>query len=369
VLPDPKTLPKNFSTPAANLRETERLMTICNACRYCEGYCAVFPAMEKSVTLSPCDLRYLANLCHNCAECYFACQYEPPHEFAVNFPQVFAQIRADSYQDYAWPAAVAKLFARGSWIFWIVGLIALGTSVRTPAGRVFYDVIPHENMVAIFLGLSVLIVSALVAGFLKFLADARHNIARFLHPGALAKALRDVLSLANPSSGGAGCMYPDEHHSQARRIFITSRSMDSCCASPRRKLAAIDHVLGHIAPHPYLRAPVILGKLGGIGLLIGPVGLYALTRRRDPSIGDAAQDGSDKRFLALLVLASLTGLILLVLRETAAMGTLLVVHLAVVLLLFLALPYGKFVHGIYRAAALVKSALESSQRRSADVDT
>ena len=27
-------------------------MTICNACRYCEGYCAVFPAMEKRLTFS-----------------------------------------------------------------------------------------------------------------------------------------------------------------------------------------------------------------------------------------------------------------------------------------------------------------------------
>jgi citrate/tricarballylate utilization protein len=59
-------------------------------------------------------------------------------------------------------------------------------------------------------------------------------------------------------------------------------------------------------------------------------------------------------------MTSLTGLILLVLRDTAAMGTLLVIHLAIVLLLFLTLPYGKFVHGIYRSAALVKSALESS---------
>jgi citrate/tricarballylate utilization protein len=35
------------------------------------------------------------------------------------------------------------------------------------------------------------------------------------------------------------------------------------------------------------------------------------------------------------------------------MGALLVVHLATVLALFVTLPYGKFVHGFYRAAALV----------------
>ena len=28
------------------LKEADRLMTVCNSCRYCEGLCAVFPAME-----------------------------------------------------------------------------------------------------------------------------------------------------------------------------------------------------------------------------------------------------------------------------------------------------------------------------------
>ena len=33
--------------------KAERLMTICNACRYCEGFCDVFPAMEKRRSNSP----------------------------------------------------------------------------------------------------------------------------------------------------------------------------------------------------------------------------------------------------------------------------------------------------------------------------
>ena len=56
-----------------------------------------------------------------------------------------------------------------------------------------------------------------------------------------------------------------------------------------------------------------------------------------------------------------TGLLLLGFRATAAMGLLLVVHLGVVMALFLTLPYGKFVHGIYRGAALVRYALERSR--------
>jgi citrate/tricarballylate utilization protein len=351
---------KVLNTPAAHLAEGERLMTICNACRYCEGYCAVFPAMERRLTFAPGDLRYLANLCHNCAECYYACQYAPPHEFAVNVPQVFAQIRADSYRQYAWPAPLAKCFGRGKLIFWILGLVVLGASIHNLGGPVFYDVIPHESMVAIFLAVSALILTAHIAGFLRFWCDAGEGLAQFFRPAALVKAARDVLALANLSSGGVGCTYPDEHHSQARRIFhhFTFYGFLFCFASTT--VAAIDHILGFMAPHPYGSAPVILGTLGGLGLLIGPAGLYFLKRKRDPAIGDAAQDGSDQSFLWLLVLTSVTGLALLVLREARIMGLLLVVHLAVVLLLFLTLPYGKFVHGIYRSAALVKSAIESA---------
>ena len=51
------------------LQEADRLMTICNACRYCEGLCAVFPAMELRKTFSAGDLNYLANLCHGCGAC------------------------------------------------------------------------------------------------------------------------------------------------------------------------------------------------------------------------------------------------------------------------------------------------------------
>jgi citrate/tricarballylate utilization protein len=42
------------------------------------------------------------------------------------------------------------------------------------------------------------------------------------------------------------------------------------------------------------------------------------------------------------------------------MVALLVVHLGLVLALFLTLPFGKFVHGLYRAAALVQYARERS---------
>ena len=94
------------------IKEAERVMVICNACRYCEGYCAVFPAMERRRTFSEQDLKYLANLCHNCRDCYYACQYAPPHEFDLNFPKAMGELRLETYQAFSWPGVFAGLFRR-----------------------------------------------------------------------------------------------------------------------------------------------------------------------------------------------------------------------------------------------------------------
>ena len=89
-------------------------LDVCNACRYCEGYCAVFPALERRLEFSEGDVHYLANLCHNCGACLYACQYAPPHEFGINVPRTLAQIRLRSYEDYCWPQMLAVMFRRHS---------------------------------------------------------------------------------------------------------------------------------------------------------------------------------------------------------------------------------------------------------------
>src|SRR5207237_4769640 len=94
------------------IAEAQRMLRICNACRYCEGFCAVFPALERRLEFTESDVHYLANLCHNCGSCLYACQYAPPHEFALNFPKVLAQVRRETYRKYAWPDAFASAFDR-----------------------------------------------------------------------------------------------------------------------------------------------------------------------------------------------------------------------------------------------------------------
>ena len=48
-------------------------------------------------------------------------------------------------------------------------------------------------------------------------------------------------------------------------------------------------------------------------------------------------------------------------RQTPALAALLAVHLGAVMALFSTLPYGKFAHGVFRTAALLRHSVEKRQ--------
>jgi citrate/tricarballylate utilization protein len=349
--------------------EGERLLRLCNACRYCEGFCAVFPAMERRSVFSAADVSYLANLCHNCGECYYACPYTPPHEYALNLPKILAEIRVESYARTAFPKSFS-LAHRDNWLaismLMIVAMALVAALVAAYGSFVsvranFYAVLPHEAMVGTLGAVFVLVAIAMMVAFLRFWREA---IAVPIKVAPLITSLSDTLRLTNLDGHGAGCPYPRETLSQARRWFhhATFYGFLLCFASTC--VAAFYHIaLGWRAPYRYFSVPVVLGTLGGFGLLVGPAGLFWLKRKRDPAIDDLTPRDFGDSFIVLLLLASVTGLLLLALRETAAMSGLLIVHLGVVLALFASLPYGKFMHGKYRFAALLRNAFEKSRKR------
>jgi citrate/tricarballylate utilization protein len=69
----------------------------------------------------------------------------------------------------------------------------------------------------------------------------------------------------------------------------------------------------------------------------------------------------DRGFIALLFLTAASGLVLMLTRATPALPLALCVHLGAVMALFVTLPYGKFAHGVFRVAALLKWAIEKRQ--------
>lgn len=359
------------SVPYADpVLEVERQMRICNACRYCEGFCAVFPAMTRRLDFPKLDVHYLANLCHNCAGCYYACQYAPPHEFELNVPRAMAQVRQRTYIEYAWPQALGALYQRNGTALSLavaLGLIAflllgfmIGGHQANSTDANFFAIFPHGLMVAVFTAAFGFAVLALAIGVSRFW--------RAQSPGpasseATGEAVANTLALKYLDGGhGEGCNETDDRFTLVRRRYhhLTFYGFMLCFASTAT--ATIYHyLLGRHAPYALDSLPVILGTVGGIALLIGAAGLLALNVRRDPSITDPAQRPADRGFALLLLLTSVTGLALLALRATPAMPSLLIVHLGVVMGLFVTLPYSKFAHAVYRAAALLKWSIERRQ--------
>jgi citrate/tricarballylate utilization protein len=203
---------------------------------------------------------------------------------------------------------------------------------------------------------------ALLMGARNFWRDSGEPAKTLRQPGTLFSAIRDAGSLRYLDGGGVGCYNADERPTDRRRIFhhMTLHGFIACFAAT--SIATLYHyLLGREAPYPWWDLPVVLGTLGGIGLLFGPLGLLIAKNRRDPDMIDEPRKGMEVAFLAMLFLTSATGLALLFLRATPAMGLLLAIHLGVVFALFITMPYGKFVHGIYRFLALVKYAREKQQ--------
>jgi citrate/tricarballylate utilization protein len=363
---------------SVDTEEAARILGICNACRYCEGFCAVFPAMTRRLAFAADDVHYLANLCHNCGACLHACQYAPPHEFGVNVPRTMARVRVATYAEYAWPAPFGALYRRaglavaialsvGLALFLALGVAATGGLLHRPLAGNFYAIFPHDLLVAVFGAVFGFVVVALAIGVTRFWRDITRNAeapadtpARSIRLDASVDAAGSVLGLRYLDGGhGDGCNDEDDRFTLRRRRFhhLTFYGFLLCFAST--SVATLYHyVWSWPAPYPLTSLPVVLGTVGGIGLVVGPAGLLWLNSRRDPSHGEPAQRPLDRGFIALLLLTSVTGLALLAWRDTEFMGLLLAGHLGVVLALFVTLPYGKFAHGVYRSAALLKDALE-----------
>ncbi|AGU50294.1 citrate utilization protein B [Variovorax paradoxus B4] len=357
--------------------EVARILQICNACRYCEGFCAVFPAMTRRLEFGKADTHYLANLCHNCGSCLYACQYAPPHEFAVNVPQAMAQVRMQTYHDYAWPPAMGALYrkagltvalalAAGLALFLVLAVAMTGALLHEPLAGNFYAIFPHNFLALVFGAVFAFVVFALAMGVRRFwreVSPAQENApgeVAGVRAAAGAEAAHDVLRLTYLDGGhGEGCNNEDDRFTLWRRRLhhFTFYGFMLCFASTC--VATLYHyLLGLHAPYARTSLPVLLGTAGGIGLVIGPAGLLWMNLRRNAAHGDVAQRPMDRGFIALLLLTSVTGLALLAWRDTAFMALLLAVHLGVVMALFLTLPYGKFAHGIFRSAALLKFAIE-----------
>ena len=315
--------------------EVARIMQICNACRYCEGFCAVFPAMTRRLEFTAADTHYLANLCHNCGACLHACQYAPPHEFAINVPKAMATVRGQTYADYAWPPALGKLYQRNGLtlslalaasltLFMVLSLQSNGTlwgPLVQNGQQGFYAIFPHNFMVSLFAPVFLWAVFALGMGVRKFWVDVTPATSGApLSSPAAAEAAHDALRLKYLGGGhGDGCNNEDDAFTLARKRMhhLTFYGFMLCFAAT--SVATLYHyVFGWPAPYDFTSLPKILGTVGGISLALGTLGLWRLNLARDPNHGDVNQRPMDRGFIALLFLTATTGLGLWAARGSVA---------------------------------------------------
>lgn len=347
----------NLST---TIDEARRQLEICNACRYCEGFCSVFPSMTQHRSFSDGDVTQLANLCHNCRGCYYACQYTEPHEFALNLPKALAEVRVESWERFIRPSGIGRVF-QANGVALITALIAgvalmmgIALSLRPENGEGFYAYLSHTLMVSIFLPaflLPMVIIALGVRDYWRAVGGERVTLAH------LSKAFLDAGRMKNLSGGAAdGCNYEKEDRFTMTRRWAHQGVMWGfllCFAST--SVATLMHYLfGMEAPYGPFSPPKLLGVPGGILMTLGGLGLIALKLRAERNLSAPAVWGGEMAFVLLLTATAATGLALYWATGTSAVQPLLVVHLAAVLVLFLTLPFTKMVHAAFRLAALVR---------------
>jgi citrate/tricarballylate utilization protein len=358
--------------------EAERILRICSACMYCDGLCPVFPPLSGKHVCTPADLGYLANLCHNCRGCWYACQYAPPHPFAVNVPAALAGLRRQSYADCVWPNWLGRAFLRpalGAALMVLAALAAMLALVAAtgapfalgnlhPGPGSFCAIVPWALMAGLAGG------SALWA--LVCVSVSTYRFWRVIAPDVpfrvvwlgLGPALRDVITLRRLDGGGPGCNDSGPRFSRRRRVFHHVMAAGIVLDFSATVAAFFDRdVFGLIPPYPLVSFPVCAGVAGGLAIVIGAAGLLDLEARADRAPADRGEAALNVVFLIALGFVALSGLALVALRETPALGPLLVVHIGAVFGLFMGLPAAKSLHAPYRAAALLRSAAEQGRSR------
>src|SRR3990170_765290 len=305
--------------------EARRQLDVCNACRYCEGLCAVFPALERRRFFVEGDITYLANLCHDCRSCYDACPYAPPHSFAVDIPRLMSTVRERPYAGYAWPRWLSERADRRLGfaaalplvcVATVLGATLVGSGMNRLFGThvgpgAFYEVVPWLAMMLPFMTISLVGAGIIVMAGIRFWRDTTTSPATgpLRDLGSFVRATWDVATLRNLRGGGPGCGYPTQRPSHRRAVFHALVFYGFLSALISTVVAALyQDLLGILPPYPLLSAPVLFGTLGGAAMIGGCVGLLWLKRRSDPERVARPMRTMDVVFILDLLLVNVTGI-------------------------------------------------------------
>lgn len=350
--------------------EAERQLNVCNSCRYCAGYCPVWPALELRTNLTEGDITHLSNLCHDCRDCFTACMYTAPHEFALNPPEIFTRVRERTYAEYVWPRSLPA--ALRGWRGVAIGLLAatavlLGLSLATNGGAVFagpvtgspYELLGHGLMITLVLVPTFWTVGVMTVALARYWRDTHGSFRDLLNRPAWEKTFGQTATLRHQTGGAEGCSYEENEPSGRRRVFHQLLMYGFLLTFVSTTSAAVlENLFRLFPPYDYISVPVLTGTVGGIMAIVGCLGLMVLKRRSDYFQTTETMRGADHGLIWALLFLNVSGMAVLLTRETAAFGPLLLAHLAGILVAFGIAPYTKFVHFTYRALAVYKDNLD-----------
>ncbi len=350
------------------IKEAARQMKICNACRYCEGFCPVWDVMEYRREFAKGDIEYMANLCHDCGQCFDSCPFTPPNEFSVDIPSILSEVRAHTYEEYTSPSIAAPLLdKRVRFSLLLLGLSFLGLLTTyfltgnparilgsyTEKGS-FYEILPNIFLDAAGTMLAMFAILTWLVSGLRFINTSKNR--ERIRPGDLVSAIYESLGERWFRGGGAGCNYPDREERGSYRKFVTHALVMYGFLLDLLSTASAfveQDFLGIYPPYPILSVPVISGLAGGLMIIVGATFfLYYDSGGRNPR--GKKMESMDRIFLITLFMVSATGIMLFAMRSTALMGLFLLIHLSFVGLLFISAPYGKFIHLVYRYLSIAR---------------
>ena len=346
---------------SATHEEAVRQLTVCNSCRYCEGYCNAFQALTRYRSFDEQTVSHLANLCHNCRGCYYACQYTEPHAFALNIPALLADVRAKNWQQHIRPSWLSRIMQARLWPY--VALAVVFTvlfmtvfKVSWGSSEPFYSSISHTALVAVFSPLFLVPWIFLFGGLKRYwqsVGGQRLAVSDIRHAFSSAASMKQL-----GGGQGQGCNYESKDRYTNTRRWAHQATMYGflMCFASTCAGTVYHYVFNWVAPYEFFSLPKLLGVLGGLLLSVGTAVLLYLKGEAESALGTVQHRAGEYAFVGLLFMVSTSGLILYWVSGTRLASVSLVIHLAFIATFFVSLPFSKMVHGFFRLAALCREA-------------
>ncbi len=333
-----------------------RQLSICNACRYCEGYCAVWDAIEFKSILNEGDIYHLSNLCHDCRDCYYACPYnEPEHDFKLNIPKVLGQVRVETYKDNLKPRFFGFALEKPILVTATSTIIAVAISIAYAAfsfGVDSFSSLPMTTIIPISLfkpaTILVYLYTITLWSWEGLAYWSKINQKERLSASGIGRGIRDAIFHKNFLGGGEGCKVPKLNSRYLRVIshllvffgFITA--------------------LVSISFYPDITGYFALAYLfGSCSVTIGTAGMIYIHLKESKRSRSDEQALIDYPFTILLFFAGITGIIVPLSLGTTLFNWNFIIHDALIMVVFLLAPFSKFIHPVFRIISLMKYSSDS----------